>query len=93
MKEIKKFILVYFIILIINVLGGIVCRSNTLLSVSILDLLLLIISLFLTKRKENTNILPHFIPRLAINAEIVYPIENPLYAIIIYTKKIFSKKY
>ena len=55
MKEIKKFILVYFIILIINVLGGIVCRSNTLLSVSILDLLLLIISLCVTKRKENTK--------------------------------------
>ena len=55
MKEIKKFILVNFIVLVITVIGGFVCKSNTMLSVGILDLLLLISSLCVTKRKENTK--------------------------------------
>lgn len=41
---------------------------------------------FWIKREENTNTLPPFIPKLAIIAEIVYPIEKPLYPTTIYIK-------
>lgn len=55
MKEVKKFILVDFIVLLIKVLAGFICRSNAILASGIYDLLLIIMSLLVLKRKENTK--------------------------------------
>ena len=46
MKEVRNFIIVDVIVLLITLLGGFVCRSNTMLALGILELLLIITSLF-----------------------------------------------
>lgn len=53
MKEVKKFIIVDLIILLIKVLGGILCNSKTILASATYELSLLIIGLFVYKRKDN----------------------------------------
>ena len=54
MKQIKKYIITNFIILILKVIGGLFLHSNTLLASSIIELVLIINSI-LTISKENKN--------------------------------------
>ena len=55
MKEVRNFIIVDLIVLIITVLSGFICKSNTMLALGILELLLLFTSLCVVKRRENTK--------------------------------------
>ena len=56
MKEVKKFIIADVIVLLLKVLAGFICRSNAMLASGIFDLLFIIMSLFVVKRKENSKI-------------------------------------
>lgn len=56
MKEVRNFIIVDVIVLLITLLGGFVCRSNTMLALGILELLLIITSLCVVRRRENTKL-------------------------------------
>ena len=56
MKEVKRFILVDFIVLIIKLVSGYFLKSNTILASCIYDLLLIIMSLLVLKRKENNKL-------------------------------------
>ncbi len=53
MKEVKNFILADIVVLLLKVVAGFVCHSYTFLATGILDLLLILFSLFVYKRKEN----------------------------------------
>lgn len=53
MKEVKTFVIASLIILLLKVIGGVVCHSYTLIASGGYDLVLIIISLFVFKSKEN----------------------------------------
>lgn len=55
MKEVKAFILAELLIAIIKIIGGLVCNSYTILTSSIYDIVLIIISLILVKHQDNTK--------------------------------------
>ena len=55
MSKIKKFIIADFIVFIVKILGAYICKSYTLLTSSIYDLSLILISLFCARNIKNTK--------------------------------------
>lgn len=53
MKEVKMFIIIDILLIILKVIGGLVCHSYTMIASSLLEIILLITSLFVMKRKDN----------------------------------------
>ncbi len=53
MKDVKKIIIVDLIILIIKLIGGILCHSYTMLASMILEIGIILVSLFLYKKSDN----------------------------------------
>ena len=53
MKEVKKFLIASLIVFILKVVGGLVCSSYTLLASSLFEFVILVLSLFCYKDKEN----------------------------------------
>ena len=56
MKEVKKFILVDFIILLLKLVAGFLCKSYAILTSSLIDLLLILSSLMVLKKKDNSRL-------------------------------------
>ncbi len=53
MKDVKKIIIVDLILMLIKLVGGILCHSLTMLSSMLLEISVILISLFLYKKSEN----------------------------------------
>ena len=53
MKEVRKFIIVNIILMLFKVLASYVCKSNVLLMLSLYDLILIINSILVYKKKDN----------------------------------------
>ncbi|MGN1370845.1 MAG: cation transporter [Candidatus Coprovivens sp.] len=53
MKEVKMFIIIDIFLIILKVIGGLICHSYTMIASSLLEIILLITSLFVMKRKDN----------------------------------------
>ncbi len=56
MKAVKNFILVEILLVILKIVGGLVSHSNAMLASSLLEIVLLIISLFVIKQNDNKKI-------------------------------------
>lgn len=56
MKEIKTFIITDLIIILVKILGGLLCKSYTIIASSIYDIALIIVTLATLKTKENNKI-------------------------------------
>lgn len=56
MKEVKTFILVDFVVLIVKLLGGFLCHSTTILASAIYDVALILVSLLTLEVKDNNKV-------------------------------------
>lgn len=55
MKEVKKFIIASFIIMLLKIIGGLLCNSYTLIESSIYELLMIVLITLTSKNKENNK--------------------------------------
>ncbi len=53
MKEVKTFIIVWLVVAILKIVGGVLCNSLAMIASAVLDIVLILLSLLVKKEKEN----------------------------------------